>query len=168
MNKRIYFLMVLLMASVYVFAQGPHQRPAVLREVSNQQVVQSVYPDASTVKKSGAFWYKILNEKGKILGYALNSTDYCKDVKGHSGATPVMIVTDKKFVIQKVSLLSSFETDGFVKRLETSGFFNKWNGKALRKAKLDKLDGYTGATMTARAVEKNVNFLLENGGKKLP
>jgi len=29
-------------------------------------------------------------------------------------------------------------------------------------------DGYSGATKTAKAVEKNLYFLVENGSKKLP
>jgi uncharacterized protein with FMN-binding domain len=120
------------------------------------------------VKKVNDYWYKIVNAKGKTLGYAMSSNDYCKDVKGYQNNTPVLIVTDKKLVIQKVALLSNYETPGYVQRLERSGFFASWVGKKVVDALNTGVDGYTGATYTGKAVIKNVEFLLENGGKKLP
>jgi Na+-translocating ferredoxin:NAD+ oxidoreductase RnfG subunit len=79
-----------------------------------------------------------------------------------------MIITDKKYVIKKVALLSHYETLGYVRRLEKLGFFTNWNDLKLAEAQNIKVDAYAGATITARAVEKNVNFLLQNGSKKLP
>jgi Na+-translocating ferredoxin:NAD+ oxidoreductase RnfG subunit len=79
-----------------------------------------------------------------------------------------MILTDKKGVIQKVALLSNWETLSYVRKLEKKGFFDLWVGKPLKEAKMVKVDGYTGATLTATAVSKNVDFLLNTGSKKLP
>jgi Na+-translocating ferredoxin:NAD+ oxidoreductase RnfG subunit len=79
-----------------------------------------------------------------------------------------MILTDNKGVIQKVALLTNWETLGYVNKLEKRGFFDLWNGKTLKDAKAVKIDGYTGATCTATAVSKNVDFLLNTGSKKLP
>lgn len=172
MNKNTLFACLILMTSLSAFGQQQQQRrqgrPAVLVEVSTQSVYQEVFPEGTDLKKANDYWFKILNAKGKTVGYALNSIDYCKDVKGYANATPVMIVTDKKFVIKKVAMLSNYESPNFVQRLITSGFFKNWNDKKIKEAKKDKVDGYTGATFTANAVVKNVNFLLENGGKKLP
>jgi hypothetical protein len=129
-----YFLFVFLLVALMVHAQPPQQGrgqhgPPVLKQISSQQVVQTVYATAKDLKKVGDFWYKVLDDKGKVLGYALNSTDYCKEVRGYANTTPVLIVTNKKFVIQKVALLSNYETESYIKRLETAGFFQKWNGK---------------------------------------
>jgi hypothetical protein len=43
-----------------------------------------------------------------------------------------------------------------------------WAGKSLKDAKTVTPDGYSGATRTALAVAKNVDFLLTNGLKLLP
>lgn len=172
MNKNTFFACFLLLTSLSAFGQQQQQRrqgrPAVLQEVSTQSVYQEIFPDGTDLKKANDYWYKIVNAKGKTVGYALNSTEYCKDVKGYANATPVMIVTDKKFVIKKVAMLSHYESPNFVQRLVTSGFFKNWNEKKVKEAKKDKVDGYTGATFTANAVVKNVNFMLENGSMKLP
>ncbi len=173
MNKKT--LVLVLISAVIFVVQSQNQRQnrgrhgqTILREVSNQEVVQSVFPEAISVEKDGVFWYRVIDNKKKTLGFALNSTDYCKDVRGHAGATPVMIITDKKFNILKVSLLSSYETPGYVSILDKSGFFEKWNGKNIKKAKVESVDGYTGATRTAQAVIKNINFLIDKGLEKLP
>jgi len=147
----------------------PKKKPVpVLHEVSNKDVVQSIFPDALKVDKINDFWFKILDNQGKVLGFAMTSTAYCKDVIGYNNTTPIMIITDKKFVIQKTALLTNWETLGYVKKLEKKGFFNLWNGKKLAEAAGVQLDAYTGATVTAKAIAKNVDFLIANGSKKLP
>jgi len=80
----------------------------------------------------------------------------------------VMIITDKNWIIKKVALLSNKESLGYVRRLEKRGFFDQWVGKTVKDAKKVEVDGYTGATFTGKAVSKNVDFLLNNGSKKLP
>jgi electron transport complex protein RnfG len=93
---------------------------------------------------------------------------FCKDVIGYNNTTPVMIITNSKGVVQKVSLLTHWETIGYVAKLERMGFFNLWNGKSLKDAKNVELDAYTGATLTAKAVLKNVQYLLDKGAVNKP
>lgn len=166
MLKKV-FLIACLIASCSIQAQ-PDKAAPVVHKVSNKAVVQSVFPDAEKVDKVNNFWYKIVNPSGHILGFAMVSTPYCQTVKGYSGNTPVMIITDTHFIIKKVDLLTNQESLNFVNRLKRNGFFDLWDGKSLKAAKKVQLDGYTGATYTARAVGKNVNFLLANGANKLP
>ena len=161
-------VVALLLLSGAATAQQPQKEPPVLHQVSNQVVVQSVFPTATKVDKVNDYWYKVLDDQSALLGFAMTSTDYCKDVKGYNDLTPVMIITDKTFVIKKVAILSHYETLGYVKRLEKNGFFNSWVGKPIKEAKTTKVDGYSGATFTATAVKKNVDFLIKNGVKKLP
>lgn len=161
--------MVLLLGGIAFGQRGHGRREApVLHEVSNAAVVKSVYPAAVRVEKVNEFWYSVLDANKKVLGYALSSVDFCKEVKGYNNATPVMIVTDKKFVIRKVALLTNWESAEYVNRLETRGFFESWVGKPVKVADAVRADGYTGATFTANAVTKNVVFLVENGAKRLP
>lgn len=161
-------VIALLLLSGAAMAQEPQKEPPVLHQVSNQQVVTSIYPTAVKVEKVNEYWYKVLDAQNSILGYALSSADYCKDVKGYNDVTPVMIITDKSFVIRKVAILTNYETLSYTKRLEKKGFFNSWDGKQLKEAKSAKVDGYSGATVTAVSVKKNVDFLLKKGAGKMP
>jgi hypothetical protein len=144
------------------------RRPPVFREVSNKDVVVSVFPDAVKVEKVNDYWYSILKADNSCIGFAMSSMPYCLDVKGYNNTTPVMIITDKSWLIKKVAILSNWETLSYVRRLDKKGFFNLWVGKTLKEAIGIKPDGYTGATLTAIAVSKNVDFLLKKGSKKLP
>lgn len=166
--KKILF--VVMFSSSLLFAQQEQKKkaPPVLHEVSNKEVVQSVFPAAVKVDKYNDYWYKILDEKGKTLGFALSSMPFCKDVIGYNNTTPVMIITDKKYVIQKTAILTNWETLAYVKKLEKNGFFDLWKGKKIQVAAKVQIDAYTGATLTAKAIGMNINFLLYNGQKKLP
>jgi len=166
--KNLVVALLLLFVSGAATAQEPPKEPPVLHPVSNQQVVTSIYPTAVKVEKANEYWYKVLDAQSSVMGYALSSADFCKDVKGYYDVTPVMIITDKSFVIKKVAILTHYETLSYVKRMEKKGFFNSWVGKSLKEAKTAKLDGYTGATLTAISVKKNVDFLLKKGAGKLP
>ena len=169
MYRRL-FLAVLLVGTV-AFAQesqrGKDKNP-VLHEVSNKDVVQSVYPSAVKVEKVNDYWFRILDDKNKTIGFAMSSAPYCKDIQGYNNLTPVMILVDKDKTIKKVALLSNWETPRFVSKLEQKGFFDLWVGKTLKDAKTVQVDAHTGATYTALAVSKNVEFLLNTAIKKIP
>lgn len=165
-------LIVLAFISCSAFGQerprdGKDNKP-VLHEVSNKDIVMSIYPEAAKVEKVNDYWFRVLNSGNKTIGFAMSSASFCKDVKGYNGVTPVLILTDKNWIIKKVALLSNWESVGFVRKLEKRGFFDLWAGKSLKEAKSIQVDAHTGATFTATAVSKNVDFLLKNGSKKLP
>ena len=163
------YLFVFLIFSLSLNAQHRGNRKiSVLHEVSNKEVVQSLYPEATKVEKINDFWFKIIDDKNHILGFAMSSAPYCKNIIGYNNTTPVMIITNKEWEVQKVSLLSNYETLAYVKRLEKKGYFDLWVGKTLNEAKKIEIDGYSGATLTAKAISKNVDYLLENGSKNLP
>ena len=131
-----FFLVATLAFCILVSAQnkGRKQVP-VLTEVSNKEIVQSIFPNAAKVDKLNEYWFKVVDDKSKVLGYAMSSVPFCKEVIGYNNTTPVMIITNSKGVIQKVSLLTHWETMGYVVKLERMGFFNLWNGKSLKDAK---------------------------------
>lgn len=170
MFKKI--LIALVFISSAIFGQerkrDPEEKKPVFREVSNKDVVKSIYPDAVKVEKINEYWYSVLNNENNPIGFAMSSVPFCKNIKGYNNLTPVMILTDKNWVIKKVALLSHWETLSYVRKLEKKGFFNLWVGKTLNEARQVKPDGYTGATLTAVAVTKNIDFLLNKGAKKLP
>ncbi|MFT3751884.1 MAG: FMN-binding protein [Paludibacter sp.] len=161
-----------LLAGTTLLAQNPSrerkEKNPVLHEVSNKDIVQSIYPEAVKVEKINDYWFRILSDKNKILGFAMSSVSYCKDIIGYNNLTPVMILVDKKKVIKKVALQTNWETARFVNKLEQKGFFDLWVGKTLKEARNLQVDARTGATYTAQAVSKNVDFLLNNATKRLP
>jgi len=167
--KQFLFLIVLIFStSIILFAQKKPKPEPVLQPVSNKEVVQSVFPESTKVEKINDFWFKIVDDKNKVYGYAMTSTNYCKNIIGYNNTTPVIIITDKKMVIKKIALLSHYESPGYIKRLQQMGFFNNWDNLKLKEAAKIQPDAYTGATITALAVNENVKFLITNGLKNLP
>ncbi len=166
-------LSIVCIAALCVFTITAQQRNSkkaepVLTQVSNKDIVQSVFPEATKVEKINDYWFRIINDKNKVFGYAMTSVDYCEDIIGYNNTTPIMVVTDKKYTIKKIALLSHYETLSYIRRLEKLGFFSTWDELKLSEVINIKADAYTGATKTAKAVEKNLYFLAENGSKKLP
>jgi hypothetical protein len=77
-------LIAFLLASAVLVAQGKKPKKEakpVFHEVSNKDVVQSVYPDAAKVEKVNDYWYRIIDQNNKVLGFAMSSLPYCLDVK---------------------------------------------------------------------------------------
>jgi len=162
-----FFLISLLFFAVVLYAQ-PGRNRSVLHPVSNKDLVQSVFPEAVKVSKINDYWFSVVDSKGKTLGYALSSEHFCEDVIGYQAQTPVLIITSKKLIIKKVALLSHHETPGYVQILDRNGFFSLWDEKSIVEAEAVKIDAYSGATMTAKAVNENVKFLLDKGYKTKP
>ncbi len=96
------------------------------------------------------------------MGYCLSSKPFSDGIIGYHNTTPVIVVTDKNKTIQKVALLSNWETASFLKKLERQNYFNNWNGLKVKDAikKKPAVDSYSGATITATAVSKNVEIIL--------
>lgn len=163
------FLFLLLTVSTLSVAQkGRKNADTILHEISGKAVVQCVFPDAVKVEKVNDYWYTIINANKRLLGFAMTSQSFCSDIIGYRGTTPVIIIMDKRGVIKKTTILSHQETLSYVNLLEEQGFFEQWNNKTLKEAKKNSLDAYSGATHTAFAIEKNIQFLLEKGSKIMP
>lgn len=148
--------------------QNEAKRNMILTNVSNKALVVAVYPEATKVEKVNNYWFRILDAQGKTLGFAMNGEPFCKEEKGYNAPTPLMIITDLKGIIKKVDMLSHYETAAYVSKLRKKGFFDSWNNKSLQEAKEVKVDGYTGATLTGKAVLKNMQYLLNNGSSQFP
>lgn len=165
--RKIELTIIILLICVTTIAQG-RRKQSVLQQVSNKEIIREVYPEALKVEEVNQYWYKIVDSKKKTIGYTITSRDYCNHIIGYSKATPVMIVTNKNFIIKKVAILSHYETPSYIQMLEDQDFFNSWNGKRIQKAGDIIPDSYTGATRTALAIIENVKFLSEKGSQKIP
>jgi Na+-translocating ferredoxin:NAD+ oxidoreductase RnfG subunit len=142
--------------------EKPKDKP-VLKQIAGLNVIRSIYPDAESVEKVNSVWFRIISEEGDVIGYALSSKPFTTKIKGYHDATPVVIVMDTNKIIRKTAILSHYETAGFIRKLQRQSFFDNWNGLTIEQAakKRAAADSYTGATISASALMKNMDIILE-------
>jgi uncharacterized protein with FMN-binding domain len=93
----------------------------------------------------------ISEEQGMTV---INTTTLCADVKGYADATPIKIyIKDGK--INKIKTLHNAETPRFWALIKKE-VLPKWEGMDVKKAAKAKVDAVTGATMSSKALMKNV------------
>ena len=93
----------------------------------------------------------ISEEQGMTV---INTTTLCADVKGYADATPIKIyIKDGK--IEKIKTLRNAETPKFWALIKKE-VLPKWEGMDVKKAAKAKVDAVTGATMSSKALMKNV------------
>ena len=170
MKKYISQLLIFILCSTTSFSQGNGKEKnnnAALNEVSGLKVVQSVYPEAVAVERGNGVWFNVISADKKVIGYCLSSKPYTDSIIGYNNTTPVIVVTDKLMVIKKVAILSNWESPFFLKKLENQQYFNTWDGLIIDKALKKKatVDSYSGATISARALSKNVEIILDKALK---
>jgi len=171
MKKHISLLFIIFTGVTTAFSQANGKAKgevAVLKEVSGLEVVQSIYPEAVAVEKGNGVWFNVVDAKKKVLGYCLSSKPYSEGIIGYHNTTPVIVVTDKSKIIKKVAILSNWESPGFLKRLERQKYFNSWDGLKIGEASKKKApaDSYSGATISATALSKNVEIILNKAAQK--
>jgi len=88
----------------------------------------------------------------------INTTLLTKDVRGYRGTTPVMIFVKKNKVVRVVPLRNQETRAYFRMAME---MLPKWEGMSVSKAKKKKIDAVSGATMSSKALVKNVQMGLE-------
>ncbi len=155
--------LLLLLTGITSKADDRPKDKAVLKQIAGLSVIKTVYPDAESVQKANSVWFRIISDKGDLIGYALSSKPFTKEIKGYHDATPVVIVMDKNKIIRKTAILSHHETTGFIRRLERQLFFDNWNGLTVEQAAKRRAvaDTYTGATISANALIKNMDIILK-------
>lgn len=161
--NRLLIIFCTLATAFDLCAQPKAKEVPVLKQVAGLSVIKEVYPVAVSVEKANAVWFRIKDSKNETIGYALSSKPFTSDIKGYHDATPVVIVMDLERIIQRVAILSHYETAGFIKKLERQGYFNNWNGLTPEKALVKKsmADSYSGATISARSLDSNVELVLK-------
>ena len=93
----------------------------------------------------------ISEEQGTMV---VNTTTLCPDVKGYADVVPVKIyIKDGK--IEKIKPLRNAETPKFWALIKKD-MLPKWEGMDVKKAAKAKVDAVTGATMSSKALLKNV------------
>lgn len=84
----------------------------------------------------------------------INTSTLCPDVKGYAGAVPIKIyIKDGK--ISKIKSLPNAETPKFWALIKKE-LMPKWIGMDVKKATKAKVDAITGATLSSKALQKNI------------
>lgn len=162
MRKLILSLALLLFMFCGISAQEVNHSP----KESPLEIVKKTYPSTTKIVKINDVWNKAVDSRGKLLGYVFNSSEYGKDIRGFRGPVPILIVTDKNQKIRKVTAFNNNETPKYLSKVAAEGLFKKWNGKAIQKAKDEKVDGVTGATFSSRAIIKNVQLISKKAKER--
>ncbi len=167
MNRIIALIFINLVTLSIAFSQAPKAKP-IFREISGFQIVKSMFPTATELVQANDVWFKIVDDTKTILGYCISSKPYSAGIIGYNGETPVIVVFDKNFVVQKVSILSNSETAAYLTKLERQNFFKNWCGLAIKDAVNVKAgaDSYSGATISATALKQNVDLILRKAYSK--
>ena len=93
----------------------------------------------------------ISEEQGMVV---VNTTTLCPDVKGYTDVVPVKIyIKDGK--INKVKPLRNTETPKYWAMIKKE-MLPKWEGMDVKKAAKAKVDAVSGATISSKALLKNV------------
>lgn len=93
----------------------------------------------------------ISEEQGMIV---VNTSTLCPNIKGYADAVPVKIYI-KGGKIEKIKSLRNAETPKFWALIKKE-MMPKWEGMDVKKAAKAKVDAVTGATMSSKALLKNV------------
>lgn len=93
----------------------------------------------------------ITEEQGMTV---VNTSTLCPNVKGYAGAVPIKIyIKDGK--IEKIKSLHNAETPKFWALIKKE-MMPKWEGMDVKKAAKAKVDAITGATLSSKALQKNI------------
>lgn len=98
----------------------------------------------------------ILTKEGKAT--VINTQELSRKVRGYRGQTPVKIFIEKNKVV-KVEPLHNQETPKYFARAKT--VLNQYAGKPVSKASKMEVDGVSGATLSSKALIKNVQLGLD-------
>ncbi len=97
-----------------------------------------------------------MTSKGKTT--IVNTTTLAKGVKGYKNNTPVKIYIERNRVV-KVEALPNQETPKYFEKAKK--LLKNYEGKTTRKAEKMSVDAVSGATMSSKALMKNVQAGLE-------
>lgn len=122
--------------------------------------IRKKMPELASFRQKGSRAWELLDKDGKKLGMLyLENIEDSQRLKGYAGPVEVALVLNEKDEISGVLVGRNQETPRFLKRVEASGFLNKWNGMTLQKASETEMDTVSRATFSSRAIASGVKKL---------
>ena len=122
--------------------------------------VREKMPALASFHQTGSRSWELLDKEGKKLGTLhLENIDDSQRKEGYAGTIEVALVVNEKDEIAGVLIGKNQETPRFLKRVQASGFLEKWNGMTLRKASENDMDTVSRATYSSSAIAYGVKNL---------
>ena len=115
-----------------------------------QKVIDN-FPKVKSIAQEGSLT-TVLNRKGDVLGYVLNSKPASDGIIGFKGETPLEIYFDGNKAVTKVEMLPNQETENFANKVVAGGLLDSWNGLGVEEALTKEVDVVSGATYTSKSV----------------
>lgn len=152
MKKIVLALAVLAMCGLGVSCSKP--------DANVPENVIETYPKVKSITQEGSLM-TVLNKKGEVLGYMLNSKPASDTIVGYRGETPLNIFFDSNKNIMKVEMLPNQESENFVNKVLNSDLLNSWNGLSAEEALTKQVDVASGATYTSTSVINTLHAAIE-------
>lgn len=121
--------------------------------------VRRVFPTADRLEARAQDVLEVRSASGEFLGWALTTADSTR--RGWGGAVPCLIGLAPDQRIQGIVMLPNQETPSFVEYIESSRFFQRWQGQRADST-LRPPDAISGATLTTDAIRAGVTSRLES------
>jgi len=130
--------------------------------------LKAAFPAATSFSERDAPYHHWLAFAGgkEALGAVFLTTEVPPDVKGYVGPVPVLVGMDRNGVIARLIVLENRETPYYMRMIERSGFFKKFVGRSVGEG-LESVDAVSGATITSRAIVKDVSSAASLMAKRL-
>lgn len=134
-----------------------------MKEIS-PETIREFLPEAETVASDGMA--SLLDASGETVGYAMQTSPQADDIIGFSGPTNVLLVFNDDWRLLGLKILESGDTPSHVEQIRRdTKFLLHFNGKSKKELATQRaVDGTSGATLTALAIQKSIS--RELGGRK--
>jgi Na+-translocating ferredoxin:NAD+ oxidoreductase RnfG subunit len=150
-----YFIIVLLFIATNLVAND-------FVQLNDQRFNESIKAVANTTEFRVYTYnenrFAVLTNQDSLRFFVL-STDYSR-VIGYQGTTTLGIIFNQDMTVERLEIVRSQETAGYIRRLNRMGFPQRFDG--FRKG--DEVEIITGATMTCEAMIESVNETIEKFG----
>ncbi len=169
----LHLLRVLMFVAVIILIHLQHSRDADAPRLADLEIqyLQRFYPSAATVRwndRSGES-LAIFDEEGQPLGFVLQTSPQSDHLKGFSGPTNTLIAFDDRERIVGIDILSSEDTEDHVAYvLKDDSFLTGFDGLNWEEAaRLGRLDGVSGATLTSLTILESIILRLSGNRTSL-
>jgi hypothetical protein len=103
--------------------------------------------------------WKVYTADKKIKGTVINTRLLGADIMGFAAETPVWVFLDKDNVVRELVEQENAETADYFE-LARSVVFDYWRGRKASDFDKGEIDGYTGATYSVNALDRNIRAAL--------
>ncbi len=126
----------------------------------NLEDIKILFAKTYSFEKNEDESLEVFDSLGNKLGKILCTSPLCDSIIGYNGKVPFLIAVDNSEKIVGLRLLKNTETPSFIRKIEKTGFFTRWNGKTVSEALNFQVDAVTGATFTTKVVIESLKIRL--------